>query len=45
MIPYTNRYSADKLKKILSNIYEVDRNIKTGVLSDQMALEMFIARM
>lgn len=45
MIPYTNKYSADKLKRTLSDIYEVDRNIKTGILNDQLALEMFIARM
>lgn len=45
MIPYTNKYSVDKLKRVLSDIYEVDRNIKTGLLSDQLALEMFIARM
>ncbi|MBR3756035.1 MAG: DNA polymerase III subunit delta [Firmicutes bacterium] len=43
MLPYANRYSVDKLKEILSSIYEVDRNIKTGLLDPQLALEMFIA--
>ncbi|MBR3786410.1 MAG: DNA polymerase III subunit delta [Firmicutes bacterium] len=43
MLPYANRYSVEKLKSILSSIYEVDRNIKTGVLEPQLALEMFIA--
>jgi len=43
MIPYVNKYSVEKLKKTLSSIYEVDRNIKTGLLEPQMALEMFIA--
>lgn len=44
MMPYTNRFSTDKLKEILSSIYEVDRNIKTGLLTDQLALEIFIAK-
>ena len=43
MIPYVNKYSVDKLKQTLSAIYQVDRNIKTGLLEPQMALEMFIA--
>lgn len=43
LIPYANKYSVEKLKQILSGIYEVDRNIKTGLLDGQMALEMFIA--
>lgn len=43
MIPYTNRFSVDKLKRILSSIYEVDRQIKTGLLDSQLALELFIA--
>ena len=43
MMPYANRYSVDRLKEILISIYETDRNIKTGLLDPQMALEMFIA--
>ena len=43
LLPYANKYSVEKLKNTLSGIYEVDRNIKTGLLDGQMALEMFIA--
>ena len=43
MLPYANRYSVDKLKQILISIYETDRNIKTGLLDAQLALELFIA--
>lgn len=43
LMPHVNRYSADKLKRILSSAYETDRNIKTGLLEQQLALEMFIA--
>lgn len=43
MLPYANKFSVDKLKKVLSSIYEVDRQIKTGLLDGQTALEIFIA--
>lgn len=43
LIPHANRYSADKLKKTLSDIYRVDGNIKSGLLDAQTALELFIA--
>ena len=43
LIPYANRYSSDKLKQVLSSAYETDRNIKTGLLDQKLALEMFIA--
>ena len=43
LMPYVNRYSQDKLKQILSSAYETDRNIKTGLLDQQLALEMFAA--
>ena len=43
MIPYANRFSEEKLKSILSSIYEVDRKIKNGLLGPQTALELFIA--
>ena len=42
-MPFVNRYSEDKLKSILISLYEVDRNIKTGLLDDRTALELFIA--
>lgn len=43
LMPYVNRYSQYKLKQILSSAYETDRNIKTGLLDQQLALEMFAA--
>lgn len=43
LLPYAARYSADKLRKTLSSVYEVDRQIKTGLLDSQTALELFIA--
>ncbi|MGF6375457.1 DNA polymerase-3 subunit delta [Clostridiales Family XIII bacterium PM5-7] len=43
MIPYTNKFSVEKLKQTLSGIYQVDRQIKTGLLDGQTALELFIA--
>ncbi|MEF9922196.1 MAG: DNA polymerase III subunit delta [Anaerovoracaceae bacterium] len=43
-IPLTEKFTIKKLKEILVSSYEVDRNIKTGLLSSRMALEMFIAR-
>lgn len=43
VMPFVNRYSEDKIKSILISLYEVDRNIKTGLLDDRTALEMFIA--
>ena len=43
MLPYVNKLTVTKLKETLSAIYQVDRNIKTGLLEPQLALEMFIA--
>lgn len=43
LIPYANRYTTAKLKETLSSIYQVDRQIKTGLLDSQTALELFIA--
>ena len=42
-IPFVNRFSKNKLKKTLVSIYEVDRQIKTGLLDSRTALELFIA--
>lgn len=36
-------YSVSRLRRILRSAYEVDKNIKTGVLEQRLALEMFIA--
>lgn len=43
MLPYARKYSASKLKEILSNAYEIEKNIKTGLMMPQLALEIFIA--
>lgn len=39
----TEKYSTDGLKRILSKAYEIDGNIKTGLLDQMLALELFIA--
>lgn len=39
----TEKYSSSGLKKILSKAYEIDGNIKTGLLDQTLALELFIA--
>jgi len=41
---YTEKFTVDKLKDILSQLYEVDRNIKTGLLEPNLALELLIGR-
>lgn len=43
LMPYAAKYTQKKLKETLSAIYEVDRQIKTGLLDSRMALELFIA--
>ncbi|MDR3242672.1 MAG: DNA polymerase III subunit delta [Clostridiales Family XIII bacterium] len=40
---FARRFSAEQLSDILRKACEIDRNIKTGLLRDSMALEMFIA--
>lgn len=40
---FAERYSIEYLKKILIKAYDVDKNIKTGLLDATLALEMFIA--
>ncbi len=39
----TERYSLSSLQKILQKTYEIDKNIKTGLLEASLALELFIA--
>ncbi len=39
----TEKYSTEGLKKILSKAYEIDGNIKTGLLDQTLALELFLA--
>ena len=41
---FAGRYSVDNLRKILTKVYEIDRNIKTGILEQNLALELFIAQ-
>lgn len=42
-IPLAGRYSQEQLKRVLSRAYEIDRNIKRGILDARLALEMLIA--
>ena len=39
----TEKYSREGLKRILSKAYEIDGNIKNGLLEQTLALELFIA--
>lgn len=39
----TEKYSVEGLKRILCKAYEIDGNIKTGLLDQNLALELFIA--
>ena len=41
---YANRYSLSKLKQMLLSIYDVNRQIVTGELPAELALELFIAQ-
>lgn len=41
---FSEKFSREKLRNILSDLYEVDRNVKTGLLGQKMALEIVIAR-
>lgn len=40
----TEKYSVPQLKKILSKVYEIDGNIKSGLLEQTLALELFVAQ-
>lgn len=40
----TEKYSVSQLKKILSKAYEIDSNIKSGLMEQTLALELFIAQ-
>ncbi|MDY3238822.1 MAG: DNA polymerase III subunit delta [Anaerovoracaceae bacterium] len=41
---YTEKFSVDRLKCVLSQLYETDRNIKTGLMEQNLALELLIGR-
>ena len=40
---FAEKYSVSHLRKILRKTYEIDKNIKTGLLESSLALELFIA--
>lgn len=40
---FAQGYSIQKLRRVLKSAYEVDKNIKTGILEQRLALEMFVA--
>ena len=40
----TEKYSVAQLKKILSKAYEIDGNVKSGLMEQTLALELFIAQ-
>lgn len=40
---FAEKYSLSHLRRVLQNAYEIDKNIKTGLLESTLALEMFIA--
>ena len=43
-IQAADRFTKIKLKEILVQLYEIDRNIKTGVLEQNLALELLVGR-
>lgn len=44
-LQFAQGYSLSRLRQILANAYQVDQNIKSGLLEESLALEMFIAEM
>ncbi|WP_130863371.1 DNA polymerase III subunit delta [Bacilliculturomica massiliensis] len=42
-LQFAQGYSVQKLRRVLRSAYEVDKNIKTGILEQRLALEMFVA--
>ncbi len=42
---FADRFTIGKLKDILCQLYETDRNIKTGTLEQTLALELLVGRM
>jgi DNA polymerase-3 subunit delta len=41
----SERYSIEQLRRILCRCFDVDKNIKTGLLEERLALEMLIANL
>lgn len=44
-LSFADRFSDEKLKNILSQLYQIDRDIKTGAMEQGLALELLIGRM
>lgn len=42
---FADKFTAEKLRDTLSQLYETDRNIKTGMLEQNLALELLVGRM
>ncbi len=43
-LSYADKFEKKKLQSILSQLYEIDRNIKTGMIEPNLALELLIGR-
>lgn len=43
-LSYGDKFEKKKLQSILSQLYEIDRNIKTGMMEQNLALELLIGR-
>lgn len=43
-LAYADKLEKKKLQSILSQLYEIDRNIKTGMMEQNLALELLIGR-
>ncbi|MBR5230298.1 MAG: DNA polymerase III subunit delta [Firmicutes bacterium] len=41
---FADKFTAEKLKSVLSQLYEIDINIKTGMLEPNLALEILVGR-
>jgi len=42
-MPQASQYSVERLRAILMKAYEVDRNIKSGLMDAETALELLVA--
>lgn len=43
-LSFADKFETKKIKEILSSLYEVDRNIKTGNMSGDVALELILGK-
>lgn len=43
-LSFADKFEKKKLQSILSQLYEIDRNIKTGMIEQNLALELLIGR-